>query len=76
MLPLASKRLFPEHNGLLLEATGAGGIGLTVMKVVPATLVQPFTVTVTEYKPPPAVVILLMTGFCKAEENPFGPDQV
>jgi hypothetical protein len=34
--------------GLLLEAVGADGVVFTVTEVVPALLVQPETVTVTE----------------------------
>ena len=38
----------PAHTGLLLETVGADGIVFTVTAVVPAALVQPLTVTVTE----------------------------
>jgi hypothetical protein len=40
--------VLPAQMGLLLEAVGAAGIGLTVTATVPAGLVQPATVTVTE----------------------------
>src|SRR5213075_510221 len=76
IVPAVNERLFPVHNGPLLAAIGAAGISLTVIEIVPATLVQPFTVAVTAYKPLPAVDTLLMTGFCKEEEKPFGPDQL
>ena len=38
----------PAQTGLLLEAVGAAGVVLTVTATVPARLVQPPTVTVTE----------------------------
>ena len=38
----------PEHIGALLPTAGAEGIGLITTVVVPAGLVQPFTVAVTE----------------------------
>jgi hypothetical protein len=37
----------PTHNGPLLDAVGADGIAYTITLVIPAALVQPFTVTVT-----------------------------
>ena len=43
-----SDKLFPEHTGVLLLATGAEGIALTVTEVVPAAPVHPETVAVTE----------------------------
>ena len=76
MADAVNKRVFPTHKGLLLDATGGDGIGLTVTKIEPAGPVHPFTVAVTEYDPAPAIVILLMIGFCKEDENPFGPDQL
>jgi hypothetical protein len=63
----------PTHTGVLLDATGVAGIGLTVTTVVPAAPVQPFTVIVTEYVPPAASVAPVTDGFCKEEVNPFGP---
>ena len=38
----------PAHIGLLLPAVGVAGIGFTVTLVVPAALVHPATVIVTE----------------------------
>jgi len=38
----------PAHIGLLLPAVGVAGVGLTTTVTVPAALVQPPTVTVTE----------------------------
>lgn len=38
----------PAHMGLLLPAVGVAGVGLIVTLTVPATLVHPATVTVTE----------------------------
>jgi hypothetical protein len=63
----------PTHNGLLLDGAGVAGIGFTVTTVVPAALMQPLTETVTEYVPVAAVVAFATDGFCKEEENPFGP---
>ena len=63
----------PEHTGLLLEATGVAGAELTVTLTVPALLVHPFTVTVSEYVPVSAVVTFAIEGFCADEVNAFGP---
>ena len=38
----------PSHRGLLLPTFGGAGMGLTTATVVPAALVHPFTVAVTE----------------------------
>jgi hypothetical protein len=60
----------------LLPAIGAAGIGLTTTVVVPATLVHPLTVAVTEYVPAIAVVALALTdGSSDVEVNVFGPVQ-
>ena len=37
---------------------------------------QPLDDVITEYDPPFAVVTLFITGFCKADVNPFGPVQL
>jgi hypothetical protein len=66
----------PAQIGLLLDAVGAAGVGFTVTLTVPATLVQPFTVTVTEYVPLAAVVTLVMDGVCDVEVNELGPVQL
>jgi hypothetical protein len=60
----------------LFPATGAAGIGLIVAAVVPAGLVHPRTVWVTEYVPLAAVVAAAMVGFCEVDVNPFGPVQL
>jgi hypothetical protein len=57
----------------LLDAVGVAGIAFTVAVVLPAALVQPPTVTVTEYTPDRAVVALVIDGFCVADVNPPGP---
>ena len=62
-----------SQTGLLLVATGAAGIAFITTFVVPAILVQPLTVTVTEYIPAAAVVTLLSDGFCCVDVKPFGP---
>jgi hypothetical protein len=59
----------------LLPAVGAAGIGFTTTAVVPAKLVQPATVTVTEYVPAFAAEAPLIEGFCKDDVNPLGPVQ-
>src|SRR5436190_19942519 len=63
----------PAQYGPPLVAVGVAGIALTTTLVLPAALVQPFTVTVTEYVPASAVVALLRVGFCSADVKPFGP---
>jgi len=65
--------VLPAQIGLLLEAAGAAGVAFTVTLTVPAALVQPATVIVSEYVPAAAVVTLVMEGFCSDEVNPFGP---
>jgi hypothetical protein len=52
---------------------GAMGSAFTVAVVEPAALVQPLTVTVTEYVPDCVAVAEPITGFCVAEVNPPGP---
>jgi hypothetical protein len=65
--------VLPAQMGLLLPAVGAAGVGFTVTETVPLVLVQPLTVTLTEYVPDSAVVAFGMEGFCVEEVNPFGP---
>jgi hypothetical protein len=60
----------------LLVGVGVPGIALTVAVVVPAGLVQPLTVTVTEYIPVAAVVGLVMDGVLDEEVKLFGPVQL
>jgi hypothetical protein len=60
----------------LLAAVGAAGIGLIVTVVIPAGLVQPFTVCVREYVPLARTVTPAMVGFCKVDVNAFGPVQL
>ena len=69
-------KVAPAHNGLLLLAVGAAGIGLTVTVTVPAELVQPLTVAVTEYVPDASVVAAAIDGFCNVEEKLLGPVQL
>lgn len=66
----------PAQIGELQDAAGAGGVVFTVTFTVPAALVHPLTVTVTEYVPAAAALTPLMTGFCSDEEKPFGPVQL
>ena len=63
----------PTQIGLLLDGDGVAGTGLTVTEVVPAGLVHPFTVTVTEYVPLAATVAFAIEGFCNVEKKRFGP---
>lgn len=72
---VVSVSVLPAQIGLLLEGVGVAGIGLTVTTVVPAALVHPPTVTVTEYVPVAAVVAPAIDGFCTEEVKPFGPVQ-
>jgi hypothetical protein len=51
------------HKGEFAPAVGATGEVFTVTATVPAALVQPPTVVVTEYVPAPAVVMLEILGF-------------
>ena len=68
--------MLPAHNGELLPAVGAAGVGLTVTAIVETALPQPETLTNTLYVPEAAVVAAAMVGFCKVEVNEFGPDQL
>ena len=63
----------PSQYGPPFDAVGVAGIGLTTTLVEPAAEVQPLTVTVTEYVPASATVMLERVGFCSAEVKPFGP---
>ena len=63
----------PAQIGELLDAVGAAGVEFTTTVVVPAALVHPATVTVTEYVPAIASVAPGRVGFCSAEVNPPGP---
>lgn len=70
---VVSVSVLPEQIGLLLPGDGVAGIGLTVTAVVPAALVQPPTLAVTEYVPVAAIVAPGIDGFCEDEEKLFGP---
>ncbi len=65
----------PAHRGPLLDAVGVAGTGFITTVVVPATLVQPATVTVTLYVPEAAVVTLAIVGFWRVELKLLGPVQ-
>ena len=65
----------PSQTGLLEDAVGVAGVGLTTTLVVPAADVQPATVTVTEYVPAFAVVAEGIVGFWSADVKPSGPVQ-
>lgn len=66
----------PAHTGELLPAVGVDGIEFTTTVVEPAGLVQPDTVTVTEYVPALAAAALLMLGFCDVDVKELGPVQL
>jgi hypothetical protein len=66
----------PVQTGLLLPAVGAGGGGLTITAVVPAALVHPPRVTVTEYVPASARTEVAIEGVCEADVKALGPVQV
>src|SRR3954447_25430663 len=65
----------PSQYGPPFEAVGVAGTGLTTTLVVPAALVQPLTVMVTEKMPASAFVALERVGFCRDDVKPFGPVQ-
>jgi hypothetical protein len=74
--PAISEMVFPLHKGLLLDAIGAGGRGLTITFVAEGALVQPLTVAVTLYTPEFRIPALLITGLEPDELNPLGPVQL
>jgi hypothetical protein len=74
--PAISEMVFPLHKGLLLDAIGAGGRGLTITFVAEGALVQPLTVAVTLYTPELRIPALLITGLEPDELNPLGPVQL
>ena len=59
----------------MLVAVGVAGIAFTTTVVVPAKLVQPPAVMVTEYVPPMAIVAPGRVGFCTVDEYAPGPVQ-
>ncbi len=63
----------PEQTGLLLPVVGAAGGGLTATTVVPAALVQPKALAVTEYVPASLKVETAIEGLCEVEVKLFGP---
>ena len=63
----------PAHNGPLFAAVGADGVAFTVTAVVEAALVQPLTVTVSEYVPAIATVAFVLVGSSSEEVKPPGP---
>ena len=61
---------------MLLPVEGAAGVEFTATVVVPATLIQLLTVTVTEYVPAIAAVAPVRDGFCDVDVNAPGPVQL
>jgi hypothetical protein len=55
--------VLPVQTGVLLEAVGMPGVGLTDTDTVPAAEVQPVVVTVTLYVPDIAAVAFVIAGF-------------
>lgn len=68
--------MLPAHTGELLPGVGVEGGLLTTTVVVPARLVQPATVKVTEYVPALAEAAEEIEGFCSVEVKEFGPVQL
>jgi hypothetical protein len=68
--------VWPVQTGLLLPSTGVAGAEFIVTVTVPAGLVHPLTVTVTEYVPAFARVTFGMEGFCEVDVKVFGPVQL
>jgi len=71
-----SNKVLSLHNGPLLLALGVAGVACTTTFTVPAGETQPFSVAVTLYVPPPAMVTPEILGFCMLLVNPFGPVHV
>jgi hypothetical protein len=65
-------RIPPAHAGLLL-ATGVAGSGLIITNVLAGRDLQPFTVVVTLYVPPFAILVFVSVVFCSADVNELGP---
>ena len=57
----------PSHTGLLADAAGAAGTGLTVTVVTAVLLLQPAAVAFTLYVPASAGAAEAITGFCNVE---------
>jgi hypothetical protein len=66
----------PAQIGLLLDAVGAEGTGLTTTVTVATELVHPLAIAVTEYVPLAAVVALVMLGFWLVDAKLLGPVQL
>ena len=62
--------------GFAVMDTEGATPGFTITEVVPAELVQPPTVIVTEYVPAIAEEAFVRVGFCKVDENVLGPVQL
>ena len=60
----------------MFVGTGVDGMAFTTTVVVPAALVQLFTVTVKLYTPLITVVAIPIVGFCAELVKPFGPVQL
>lgn len=70
----------PAHDGfdpdVIAMVTDGVTVAFTTTATVPAALVQPLSVTVTEYVPVAAVVAFEILEFLVLEVNPFGPVQL
>ena len=66
----------PSHKGLLLVMTGADGGIFIITSVVDVWEAQLLTVIIRLYTPAFNEVVLLITGLCRLEVNPFGPVQL
>ena len=68
--------VLPAQTGPLFDAAGAAGVGIIVTTVDAPTNEQPGITGVTVYVPPADKLTFVITGFCKPDENPFGPVQL
>lgn len=72
-----SVKVDPIQTGFgLALAVGATGVEFTVTETVPAELVHPLVVAVTEYVPPFALEAIAKDGFWLVDVKLFGPVQL
>jgi hypothetical protein len=74
--PRVNVKFDPEQTVAGERVAVITGFEFTTTSVVPAALVQPPTVAVTEYVPALAGAGSGIEGFCNVELNPFGPVQL
>ena len=76
VVKLATVGFVPLQKVCGLAAVGAAGAALTVTFAVPAALVQPLVVIVTEYVPASPIAIFGTEVVLVLSEKPFGPVQL